>query len=346
MVAYWKPLPRGLSSHHDSIGKNDSACPASGPHVANSPTSHTYIPGLRGDPVHRTMPIPEHEVKLRARLLFRSVWWLSNLLLTVALLATVWSGVWEFSTRQYLKGFSDAIVPEAASPRQKAEAILGWFRNGPPRLEADRHVVLSPHDPQDTLNYRQLLAVCGSATNAYLNLARSAGLDSRRLLLLSPNHTANHVVAEIDLGGRWVIVDPAFRTFMKDAKGNLLTRKDLENPVLLQQATAGLLNYLPEYNYQRTAHVRLSALPFHLGIVGPLLENSFPNWDENLEWSLLLERRSFMYLSTSVTCLIFLLLVRLFLGWLADHRLMVPRFHLRTNLIRATAAFFTTPEIK
>jgi hypothetical protein len=188
--------------------------------------------------------------------------------------------------------------------------------------------------------------VCGSATNAYLNLARSAGLDSRRLLLLSPDHTATHVVAEIELGGRWVIVDPAYRTFMKDAHGNLLTRKDLENPELFRQATAGLPNYLPEYNYERTAHVRLAALPFHLGGVRPLLEKVFPDWDESFDWGLLLERRSFMYLSISVACLLFLLLVRLFMGWLADHRLMIPRFHLRSNLTRATAVFFTTPEIK
>jgi|SRR5271168_5210273 len=292
------------------------------------------------------MQFPEHEVNLRARLLFRSAWWLSNLLLTASLLATVWSGVWEFSTRKYLKGFSDAIVPEAASPQQKAEAILAWIQNGPPRLEAGRLSTLSPRDPQDTLNYRQLLAVCGSATNAYLNLARSAGLDSRRLLLLSPDRTANHVVAEIQLGGRWVIVDPAFRTFMRDAHGNLLTRKDLENPQVFREATSGLPNYLPQYSYERSAHVRLSALPFHLGSMRPFIEKVFPDWDEYFDWGLLLERRSFMYLSMSVCSLIFFLIVRVFLGWLADHRLMIPRFHLRSNLTRATAVFFTTPEIK
>ncbi len=41
-----------------------------------------------------------------------------------------------------------------------------------------------------------------------------------------------------------------------------------------------------------------------------------------------------------------LLLLRGFLGWLADNRLRIPRFHFRENLIRATAAFFTSPEIK
>lgn len=60
----------------------------------------------------------------------------------------------------------------------------------------------------------------------------------------------------------------------------------------------------------------------------------------------LLERRSFAYLFVSVNSLIFLLLARMFLAWLADHRLAIPRFRLRSNLSRATSAFFTSPEIK
>jgi Transglutaminase-like superfamily len=283
---------------------------------------------------------------LRARLIFRCVWWMSNLLLTVALIATICSGVWEFSMRKYLKGFSDAIVPEASAPQQKAEAILAWMRNGPPRLEAQRPGELSVRDPQDTLNYRQLLQVCGSATNAFLNLSRSAGLSTRRLLLLAPDRTANHVVAELNVDGRWVVVDPAYRTFMKDAQGNLLTRKDLQDPRMFQEATGSLAGYSPDYRYDRFAHVRLAALPFQGTQIRSLLDKTLPNWDEYLDWSLLLERRSFMYLFISVTSLILLMLVRVILGWLADHRLKIPRFHLRTNLSRATAAFFSTPEIK
>jgi len=298
-------------------------------------------------PRRRTIQFPEHGDKiLRARLLFRSVWWLSNLLLVVALAGTIFAGVWEFSTRHYLKGFSDAIVPEAAAPRQKAEAILAWMRNGPPRLETDQVNELSPRDPNETLNYRQLLQVCGSATNAFLNLARSAGLNARRLLLLTPERTANHVVAELELNSRWVIVDPAYRTFMKDAHGNLLTRKDLQNPEIFRQATSQVPGYLPQYNYERFAHVRLGALPFRGTGVRQALDAVLPNWDEFLDWSLLLERRSFLYLFLSANLLVVLVLARTVLGWLADHRLKIPRFRLRANLSRATAAFFTTPEIK
>ena len=283
---------------------------------------------------------------MKAHLVFRSVWWLSSLLLAVALVTTIWTGVWEYSVRQYLKGFSDAIVPEAASPQQKAEAILGWMLNGPPRLEVRHPIDLSPRDPTDTLNYRELLAVCGSATNAFLNLSRSAGLDARRLLLLTPGGNTKHVVAEVYLGGRWVIVDTTYRTFLKDARGNFLTRQDLQNPALLREATSALPGYPPEYTYERFAHVRVATLPLRGAQIRQLLDRVFPTWDEYVDWSLLLERRSFLYLFVSVSSLILLLMVRVVLGWLADHRLRVPRFHLRANLSRATAAFFTTPEIK
>jgi transglutaminase-like putative cysteine protease len=271
---------------------------------------------------------------------------MSNLLLAVAFAATIWSGVWEYSVRQYLKGFSDAIVPEAAAPQQKAEAILAWMRTGPPRLEVPLATDLSPRDPRETLNYRQLLQVCGSATNAFLNLSRSAGLEARRLLLLTPARTTNHVVAELYMDGRWAVVDPAYRSFMKDARGNFLTRKDLQNPELFREATSRLPGYLPEYTYDRFAHVRVASLPFQGAQIRRLVDRVFPSWDEFLDWSLLLERRSFLYLFLSVNALIALLLVRMFLGWLADHRLQIPRFHLRANLSRATAAFFTTPGIK
>jgi hypothetical protein len=71
-----------------------------------------------------------------------------------------------------------------------------------------------------------------------------------------------------------------------------------------------------------------------------------PGWDEYLDWSLLLERRSFAYFSLSSAALFFFLLMRMVLGWLADRRLHLPRFRLRANLRRAAAAFFATPEVK
>jgi Transglutaminase-like superfamily len=277
---------------------------------------------------------------------FRSFWWATNAVLVLSLLGTLLTGIWEHSVRQYLTGFSDAIIPEASSPRQKAEAILAWMSYGPPRREAPDTSALSPHDPSDTLNYRQLLAVCGSATNAFLNLSRSSGLEARRLLLLSPDRTAKHVVTEVHLDGRWVIVDATYRVMMKDAQGRLLTRADLQDPRLFQEAASRIPGYVPVYSYERVAHVRLGALP----VLGPVLRRVLdvvsPGWDESMDWSLLLERRSFAWFFVSVWALLFFLLLRIALAWLADHRLRIPRLRLRNSLTRATATFFSTPGIK
>jgi hypothetical protein len=277
---------------------------------------------------------------------FRCIWWFTNFLLIIALITSISSSVWEFSVRQYLRGFSDAIVPEASTPVNKVEAILSWMRSGPPRLELNQPSVVSPRDPKDTLNYRQLLAVCGSATNAFLNLSRSTGLETRRLLLLTPARNTMHVVAEVYLENRWVVVDPTYRVMLRDTKGNLLTRRELQDPEIFEQATNLIPNYTKEYSYQNFAHVHVSALPFHGFQLRQRLDRYLPGWDEYLDWSLLLERRSFLYLFLSVNSLLLLMLTRVVLAWIADHRLRISRFHFRENLARATAAFFTSPEIK
>jgi len=267
-------------------------------------------------------------------------------LLATAIIATVYTSVWEYSFGRYLKGFSDAIVPETADVRLKAEAILAWMRFGPPRLEVQPLADVSPRDPQDTLNYRQLLQVCGSATNAFLNLSRSAGLEVRRLLLLAPNQTTKHVVAEVLIDGRWVIADATYRTFLKDSNGKLLTRADRQNRDSFREATSLIPRYRSEYSDERFANVRTAAVSYVGPLARRLLDRALPGWDANLDWTLLLERRSFLFFFLSVGALIVLLLIRIAIGLLADHHFQVPRFHLRHNLSRATAAFFTTPEIK
>ena len=278
--------------------------------------------------------------------LFRIVWRGINVALLAALLALAYSTGWEYSVRRYLSGFTDAIIPANATPEQRVDAILNWMRAGPPRSAEQNLSGLSIRDPENTLNYQQLLTVCGTATNAFLNLARSSNLQVRRLLLLSPDRSAKHVVAEVLFYDRWIVVDPTYRTVMRNAKGNLLTRKELQNPENFAEATARIPGYPADYNYDRFAHVRVARLPLDGLHLRPILDGIYPAWDESLDWSLLLERESFFVLSATGFATIVLLLFRLFLAWYADHRLMLPRFHLRAHLIRAGAAFFTTPEIK
>jgi hypothetical protein len=285
-------------------------------------------------------------VSSRRHWIFRTLWWSTNLLLSLAVLSLIYSGGWEYSIRQYLRGFSDAIVPASSLPDQQVEAILHWMSAGPPRTVAANPSELSARDPETTLNYQQLLAVCGTATNAFLNLSRSAGLSSRRLLLLTPESKTKHVVAEVLIDGRWVVVDPSYRLLMHDAQGHPLTRQELQDPAMFAEATGAVPNYPPEYNYAHFAHVRLARLPLEGLHLRGLLDKLTPGWDELLDWSLLLERESFFAVVVTATLTFFFLVLRFCLAWYADYRLRIPRFHLREHFLRASAAFFSTPEIK
>lgn len=285
------------------------------------------------------MPTARHRI-------FRAAWRGSNLLLAAAVVSFAYAGVWEVSVRRYLKGFSDAVVPISATQEQETEAILDWMRGGPPRSVSLDPASLPTRNPETTLNYQQLLSVCGTATNAFLNLSESAGLDVRRLLLLGSDDRTKHVVAEVLLDNRWVVVDPAYRLIMRDAQGVLLTRKDLQNPVKFQQATGVVPNYPPEYSYENFAHVRVARIPLQGLGLRRLFDFIYPGWDEVVNWGLLLERESLFALVISATATAFFLMLRVLLAWYADHRLRIPRFHFFQHVLCAGAAFLSTPEIK
>ena len=285
-------------------------------------------------------------MQTRRHRVFRGIWWSSNLLLAAAFVAMLYSCVREYSVRRYLDGFSDAIVPNSLPEEQKVKAILSWMRAEPSRAIATDPDALSMRDPETTLTYKQLLNVCGTATNAFLNLGRSSDLRVRRLLLLTPDRRTKHVVAEVLMGGRWIVVDPTFRVIMRDAWGHYLTRSELRDPAVFSEAVGAIPNYPREYTYDQFAHVRLARLPLDGLHLRQILAKVYPGWDEAFDWSLLLERESFFYLVLSAGAAIFFLVLRVFLAWYADHRLRIPRFHLRTNVTRAGAAFFSAPEIK
>jgi hypothetical protein len=90
---------------------------------------------------------------------FRALWWTTNFLLAASLVCLVFAAAREWSMRQYLHGFSDAVVSASEPPERKVESILDWMRAGPSRAEAARPDDLSPRNPENTLNYRQLLLV-------------------------------------------------------------------------------------------------------------------------------------------------------------------------------------------
>ncbi len=273
--------------------------------------------------------------------IFRNLWYAANALLVVSVLFLLYASGWEFSTRSYLKGFSDAIVPVTAPPEEKVAAILSWMEHGPARRITETTDLFSPRNPQDTLNYKALLQVCGSATNAFVNLANSSGVPARRLLLLNKNRQTSHVVAEVYLSGRWVVVDPVFHIVMRDADRHPLTRNELIGPQVLAQATQGLVGYDASYTYDRTVHLRMSRIPIIGSFVRRLLDHVLPGWEDSVYWTLLVERESFGALVGAAFLVVFAFLARMALRKFGELRFGIQHIRVREQLRRAGQSFLS-----
>lgn len=275
---------------------------------------------------------------------FRIVWYAGNILLIFAIVLTAYSAVWEYSTRKYLKGFSDAVVPASASTEEKAEAILRWMASGPARRPQGPDPSSPDRDPTDTLNYASLLHVCGTATNAFINLADSAGLAARRLLLLDSRALTKHVVAEVLMGGRWAVVDPTYRLILRGPDGVPLTREQLMDPAVLAAATRNISDYSSLYSFQNTAHVRAGRLKW-IGVpIRSALDRLWPGWEDSTSVSLLLERESLALLVFALAILFLLALLRVGLRWYGERKLGLRPIRVRQQIRRALHAFVdTTP---
>lgn len=274
--------------------------------------------------------------------ILRACWQIVNVLLLGSVVAVLLGMGWEFSTRSYLKGFSDAIIPADEDPEQKIKAILQWMASGPARRDAPDPGGLAARNPEETLNVQSLLAVCGTASNAFVNIAQVSGLKARRLLLLDQNGSSKHVVVEVLLDGRWIVVDPSHHFILRLADGRPATRSDLMDPAVFRTATAAVPDYPRSYTYESTVHVRLSRIPW----IGKRLRTIFnfiwPSWEESINWTLLVERESFAMLVTSLFLLCFALGARLLLGWYCGTRLGMSRTRFRDQLARAGQAIAGT----
>jgi hypothetical protein len=262
--------------------------------------------------------------------------------LLLAIVLAVYSIGWEYSTRRYLKGFSDAIVPVSVQPEEKIEAILNWMAHGPSRHTAGPDGLTPDRDPTETLNYHALLQVCGTATNAFINLADSSGLEARRLLLLDSRRLVKHVSAEVYVENRWIVVDPAFRTILRGTDGKLLTREQLMDPATFAGATSNIPGYDPAYTFESTAHIRLGRLHM-LGLPLRAIVNRFlPGSEGSALVSLLAERESLAVMLASICLVVFLLLLRSSLRWYGERRLGVSTLRVREQIRRAFEAFLNT----
>jgi hypothetical protein len=252
--------------------------------------------------------------------IFQAVNFSVNVLLISSILLSLFGLGWEYSTRWYLSGFSNAVLPYSASPEKKVAAILAWMEQGPARQTEYYSDDSQNRDPIDTLNYKELLSVCGTATNAFVNLASASGLQSRRLLLLdAQGMNTNHVVAEVLIDGRWVIVDPTFHAILRDNNGNFLTREELARPELFRYATRNLAKYDPSYNYEHTALIHFARLPVVGRFLQAKLSPFLPSWQERINWTVLVERQSYDTLIVGIFILGFAIFLRRLIFWYAKN---------------------------
>jgi hypothetical protein len=84
---------------------------------------------------------------------FRVRWWSTNVLLALTRGSRSDSEAWAYSVRQYLKGFSGAVVPAARAPEQQLEAILRSRNSGPTHLVTAHPAERSARD-QKTIDRR------------------------------------------------------------------------------------------------------------------------------------------------------------------------------------------------
>lgn len=268
------------------------------------------------------------------RIFFRTIWLAVNVLLLTSLIGVVWSSAWEYSTRRYLKGFSDAIIPYSTSPIQKVEAILDWMSHTPARIGQAPPSLTDDRDPTNTLNYASLLRVCGTATNAFINLADSGGLTARRLLLLDANHNTVHVVAEVSIDDRWIVVDPTYHTIFRGPDGEALSSENLANPAVFASATRNIQGYDPTYSFDRAVHIRIS----RFGVAGrklrSVLDRWWPDWEGSPILSLIVERESLGITVLLTLLTLVLLAVRVMLRWYGETRLGVRPQRMRNRLRR------------
>lgn len=235
-----------------------------------------------------------------------------NVLVALALVLFVLCAAWELSTRRYLRGFAEAVVPLDGTAEQKVEAILTWMRNAPARERVER-AAYDIRDPAAILRGEPYLDECGTATNAFLNLAASVGVEARRLLLIGDHGGAMHVTAEVNLDGRWVVADPLFRSILRDPAGRPLTRQQLLDPEVFRQATAAVPGYDSDYTFDRTVHVRIERIPAVGGALRGALDRIAPGWEVWGNWSLILDRSSAFWTAATLALLLLMLLARLIL---------------------------------
>lgn len=291
----------------------------------------------------RTAATSKHRSPEDSHRLFRLILKVTDFLTLATVLAILYCVAWSYSTQRYVDAFSDAIVPVSGTPEQKIQAILDWMAHPPGRFVNGITGTPNDRNPIDTLNYEALLQVCGTATNAFINLADTSDLRARRLLLLDANGGTKHVDAEVWIAGKWWVIDPTFRVILRGPDGAMLTRRQLASPAVFAAATRTIPRYDASYNFERTAHIRVAAIPLIGNLAGRALDSMIPGWQDSATLSLIVERNSLLALTASLIAGLLLVFIHFSLRSYGKRRLGIHRREIMARLLCAVRGFMNSP---
>lgn len=107
---------------------------------------------------------------------------------------------------------------------EKLEALADWTNETVrPQYAAPSRIVAD--NVYDIV--RRGFGYCDQDAHVFATLARLAGYDSRLLFLRRADGVSPHSVAQVDVGGRWVVVDAWLGVVWADEAGVLLTVEDV-----------------------------------------------------------------------------------------------------------------------
>ena len=153
--------------------------------------------------------------------------------------------------------------------------------------QAAQSALVPDRNPVETLNYESLLRVCGSPRMHLSTSPTAEGSTPDGCYCSGLTDKTKHVVAEVLVNKRWIVVDPTFHLVFRGADGNFLTRSQLVDPTVFTSATRSVANYDPTYTFERTAHVHMTHI-FYLGAVMRRVLNVIaPTWEETTTTTLM-----------------------------------------------------------
>jgi hypothetical protein len=242
-----------------------------------------------------------------------------------------------------LKGFSDAVIASSDDSVQKVEVILAWMEHGPAHRSTPDPGVPDTSHPERAQNYHQLLEVCGTAANAFVNPAQSSGLQARPLLLWEENNRSKPVVVETLIDNRRV-VDPCVCAILWLPTGRPAIREELRNPEAFRAATRTIPNYPSTNTCEKAVHVRLARISLFGIFIRRTLNSIWPSCEESINRTLLLERESIARMAVSILLFCFALTIRWFVGWYGSCKPGIARERLRDRLVKAEDVLFSNPK--